>query len=61
MIGYVTPEEAAKIEARTGSLHLRFYPEPYASSTRVVSLPVARVLLSKAPSRDEGNYLTLEL
>jgi hypothetical protein len=62
VVGYVTSPEAEKIESGADYVQIRLYPEPYEDAVRLVSIPVDRMLNAKrATSRDEGNYLNLEV
>lgn len=62
VVGYVTAPEAEKIESGADYVEIKLYPEPYEDAVRLVSIPVDRMLNTRrATSRDEGNYLKLEV
>ena len=62
VIGFVTPEEAAKIETMAEGAPIRLYPSPFESSETLVSVPLSRVSASKRGlPREDGNPLPFTL
>lgn len=60
-LGFLTPEEAKAADTATDAIDVTLYPEPHEKSTQFVSVPRHRVLKSRPPSRDQGNFIPLTL
>lgn len=61
IVGFVTQEEAARLAFADTRLSLNLYPDPYEKSVMAVSVPLSRVARSAEPSRDNGNFIKLEI
>jgi hypothetical protein len=57
LLGAVTPEMKAKIEASRELAEIEFYPEPYNTATELMVLPYEKLRHLKPPNRDEGNKI----
>lgn len=55
LIGFVTPSEASDIAAAKEGAAIRLYPEPWESSTSLVSVPAAGIHPPKRMPREDGN------
>ena len=61
VVGLVTSQEAALIDAGRESLEINLYPEPNGEAVKAVSLSLDRLNHVKAPSRDEGNFMRVRV
>ena len=61
LVGYVTEKEYTDFQKGTESLPANLYPDPHGESTRLISIPLSRVDRRKAPSREEGNWMRVDL
>jgi hypothetical protein len=62
MLAYVTPDQAEKILTGREDLDVTVYPEPFESSTTLVTIPFSRVLSNLyKPARADGNAIPLKL
>lgn len=61
LIGYVDPAEAATIERGLESIRASLYPEPRDKATTLVALPMSRIEQRHPPSRENGNWMALEI
>jgi hypothetical protein len=61
ILGFVAPEEAAKIKEGSAQIEFNLYPEPHKEATELVEVPMDRVLRIKPSSRIDGNYLPIAL
>jgi len=58
VLGFVTPEEAGKLESMAQGAPVRMYPSPWESSQILVSVPLSRMATSKRGlPREDGNPL----
>lgn len=58
LIGYVTPQEAADLDARKEGVNIALYPDPWEESQRLVNVPVSIMTPAKrAITREAGNPL----
>jgi hypothetical protein len=56
LIGYLTPSEAAILEARKPGTEVRLYPDVWAESTQLVSVDLTgTVRARRTPPREDGN------
>lgn len=61
VVAFVTLKEAEQLRG-DGQVTLTLYPEPWKDSTEIVDIPVDRIVKSKRqPSRDEGNYVKVDV
>ena len=61
LVGFVTSKEA-EIVNQGGQAEIVLFPDPWESSTELVSVPLTRAIPSKkGPSREGGNGLKLAL
>jgi hypothetical protein len=61
LVGFVTAKEAGTISGG-GHAEITLFPDPWESSTELVSVPLTRAIPSKkGPSRDGGNGLKMAL
>lgn len=61
IVGFVTQEEADQIAFADKRFDVKLYPDPYEESVVAVSVPTDRIARPAEPSRDNGNFLKLEL
>jgi hypothetical protein len=63
IIGFLTPEAFAQVNASTGNqVSVQLYPESWQSATEFVVIHFDRIAKSKRqPSRDEGNFVKIEV
>ncbi len=61
LIGYLDPAEAASIESGAGAVRANLYPEPREKATALVALPLSRLDQRHPPSRDNGNWMAVEV
>lgn len=61
IIGFVTEKEYTHLALSNDSTGLKLYPDPYEESVKAVSVPLYRVTGITGPSRDNGNFLKLEI
>jgi hypothetical protein len=61
IIGFVTEKEYAQFSLSNDHTELKLYPDPYEGSVKAVSVPIDRVTKHTEPSRDNGNFLKLEI
>ena len=61
IIGFVTEKEYEQFSLSNERAELKLYPDPYAESVKAVSVPVDRAAAMTGPSRDNGNFLKLEI
>jgi hypothetical protein len=61
LIGYVEPAEAETIESGSASVHASLYPEPRDKATALVALPMSRIDQRHPPSRENGNWMAVEI
>jgi len=61
LIGYLDPAEAEKLARGSESMRANLYPEPRDQATALVALPMSRVDQRHPPSRDNGNFMTVEI
>jgi hypothetical protein len=58
LIGFVTESDKVRIEAKTETLDVRLFPEPYGDATALVGLPLQQVhIRTRQPNRSGGNWL----
>jgi len=55
LLGFVTPQEAADLEAGKEGAAIRLYPDPWESSQSLVTVPLSRILSPKRMPREDGN------
>jgi hypothetical protein len=60
-IGYLTPEESAKVQEGKQTVEVKLFPEPYGESAVIQQIPLSRVGRRKGPSRENGNWIDLEV
>ncbi|HLG17839.1 MAG TPA: hypothetical protein VJH03_25580 [Blastocatellia bacterium] len=60
-VGFVSDKEAVRLSIGDDPVTIDLYPDPRNESVKLVSIPLDRVLISKDPSRSDGNFLRLEL
>ncbi|HXG91443.1 MAG TPA: hypothetical protein VNN73_03620 [Blastocatellia bacterium] len=60
-IGYVSEDDAARLSNQNDYAEVILYPDKWQDALKIVSLPRARLLKTKGPSRDEGNGMKLKL
>ena len=59
LAGYMTAEDALKLQTSKEMVELKLYPEPFAQAIQFVSVAQSRITRSKPPSRENGNWLPL--
>ena len=60
-VGYLTEKEYQAFQGGTEALTVALYPEAHEDSTTLVSVPMSRIDRAKPPSRDDGNWMKLEV
>lgn len=61
LVGFVSPPESALVQSGQ-HVEVTLFPDPWEEATRLVSVPMSRVVPSKrGPSREGGNGLKIEL
>jgi hypothetical protein len=60
-VGYLTEKEYQAFQAGAEPVVVNLYPEPHGESGKLVAIPLSRIDRTKPPSRDEGNWLRLEI
>lgn len=60
-VGYLTEKEYQALQNGSEPITIVFYPEPHEESTKISSVPLSRIDRAKAPSRDDGNFVRMEV
>jgi len=60
ILGFATAAEVATLNAEREPLDFKLYPEPFDESNVLCIVDLSRVVRSKAPSRTDGNFMTLQ-
>ncbi|HZO54311.1 MAG TPA: hypothetical protein VFB63_16480 [Bryobacteraceae bacterium] len=60
ILGFATAAEVATLNAEKEPVDFKLYPEPFGESNVLCVMDLSRVVRSKAPSRTDGNYMTLQ-
>jgi hypothetical protein len=53
LVGYVTEKETTAL--------VDLYPDPHGEATRLITVPLSRIEVRKPPSREEGNWMRIQL
>jgi hypothetical protein len=61
IVGYLTPDEAMKLEGPGERCSMHLFPDPTESASRLVGVPVDRVIKYKEYSERTGRGLELEI
>jgi hypothetical protein len=61
LIGFVSEEQSKQISSGGELLDVQLYPEPWEESFAAVSVPLSRIRRLSAPSRSDGNSVTMDL
>jgi hypothetical protein len=59
LLGFLTEKEAAAFFAGTESMECNLFPEPHGEATRLVEVPLERIVKAKPLSRVGGNYMPI--
>jgi hypothetical protein len=59
LIGFVTPDDAKRLRDSDRVVDVIMFPEAWDESTEAVSIAQSRLVRSKGPSREHGNYVNL--
>lgn len=60
-IGYLSDNEHQAVQSGLEASAISLYPEPHGDSAKLVSIPLSRIERSRPPSRDQGNWMKLEI
>jgi hypothetical protein len=61
IVGFVTEKEYTQLSLSNDPIELKLYPDPYEESVKAASVPIDRVTKHAEPSRDNGNFLKLQI
>lgn len=61
LVGFVSPEIAARLETGKEDLHIRLFSDPQGDATAVVAIPSGRILRVKEYSDRQREGLSIEL
>jgi len=61
IVGFVTEKEYTQLSLSNDHIEMKLYPDPYEDSVNAVSVSIDRVTKFTGPSRDDGNFLKLEI
>ena len=61
LLGYVTANEKTELEKGEEPVALNLYPDPTGESTHLVAVPLSRIDRRRAPSRDQGNWMPVDV
>ncbi|MCC6292638.1 MAG: hypothetical protein IT164_08335 [Bryobacterales bacterium] len=60
IVGFAKPAEVDALSAGKEPVDFKLYPEPFGESSALCIVNMARIVSGKAPSRTDGNFMTLQ-
>jgi len=60
IVGYASEQEERQL-AGTETFALNLYPDPFGDAKRLISIPFARIDRRKPPSREDGNWMRIDV
>ena len=60
IVGFAKPAEVAALNAAKEAVDFKLYPEPFGESSVLCVVDMSRIVSGKAPSRTDGNFMTLQ-
>jgi hypothetical protein len=61
LLGFVTPEDAARINSGIAAIEFHLFPAPFQQATELVEVPLERIRNARPFSRQDGNFLPILL